>query len=98
MTTGTVLAAAPFEDFARDNAPLLAAMVCALLAVLALRLIVNVMTRTVVLSLLLLVTVFVAAEHEEITECAQTCRCQLAGVETSVAYCNPKLPRTGDDT
>lgn len=92
---GVVLGAAPFEDFVRDNSPLMAVIVCAILAILAIRLIVNALTRVVVLSLLLLATLFVAAEHEEITECAQTCECQLAGVETNVAYCNPKLPRTG---
>lgn len=91
---GTILAAAPFEDFVRDNSPVMAGIVCAVLALLVIRLIVNSMTRVILLSLLLLVTLFVAAEHENITECTQTCKCTLAGADISVAYCNPKLPRT----
>lgn len=90
-----VLAAAPFEDFVRDNAPVMAGIICVILGLLVIRLIVNTMTRTILLSLLLLTVLFVAAEHEEITECAQTCKCELAGQNVSVAFCNPKLPRTG---
>lgn len=91
---GVILAAAPFEQFVRDNSPVMAAIVCAILALLVVRLIVNSVTRLVLLSMLLLVTIFVAAEHENITECTQTCKCTLAGAEVSIAYCNPKLPRT----
>lgn len=90
-----MLAAAPFEDFARDNAPVMAGIISVILGLLVIRLIVNTMTRMILLSILLLVMVFVTAEHEAITECAQTCKCELAGQNISVAYCNPKLPRTG---
>lgn len=91
---GVILAAAPFEEFVRDNSPVMVGIVCAILALLVIRLIVNSVTRMVLLSLLLLVTLFVAAEHENITECTQTCKCTLAGADVSIAYCNPKLPRT----
>ena len=90
-----VLAAAPYEDFVRENSPVMAGIICVILALLVVRLIVNTMTRMILLSILLLAMVFVAAEHEEITECAQTCKCQLAGQDVSIAFCNPKLPRTG---
>lgn len=92
---GHVLAAAPFEDFARENSPILAVIVCAILALLVVRLIVRNTTRLVLLAGLFGLTLFVAIEHENITQCTQTCKCELAGVKTSIAYCNPKLPRTG---
>ena len=88
-----ILAAAPYEDFARDNSPILALVVCAVLALLVIRLIVKNTTRLILLSVLLLVSLFIALEHENITQCTQTCKCTLAGVDTSIAYCNPKLPR-----
>lgn len=92
---GPLYAAAPFEDFVRDNSPVLAVMVCAALGLLVIRLIVKNTTRLVLLAALLGLSLFVAVEHENITECTQTCKCELAGVETSIAYCNPALPRTG---
>jgi hypothetical protein len=92
---GLVLAAAPYEEFARDNAPVLALVIIAILAILVFRVVVKTMTRMVLLSLLLLVTLFVAIERDEITECAQTCDCELAGIDTSIPFCNAELPRTG---
>ena len=91
----SILAAAPFEDFVRDNSPVMAGIICVILGILVIRLIVNTMTRMILLSLLLLMVIFIAAEHEAITECAQTCECRLAGQDVSVAFCNPELPRTG---
>lgn len=90
---GLVLAAAPYEEFARQNSPVLAAIFLGILALLVFRLVVKTMTRMILLSLLFLVTVFVAVERDEISECAQTCRCQLAGFDTSVAFCEPRFRR-----
>ena len=45
--------------------------------------------RALGVGLLLLVTVFVAAERDEITKCTETCRCELATIDVSVAYCDP---------
>lgn len=89
------MAAAPFEQFVRENSPLLATVVVVILALLVVRLVMRTMTRLILLSLLVLVMVFVAVEHENITECTQTCECTLAGFDTSVPYCNAELPRTG---
>lgn len=87
-----ILAAAPFEDFARENAPFLGLVLCALIGLLVFRLVARAMTRMLLLAILLLTTLFIAAERDEITECAETCKCQLAGVDTSIAFCNPRRP------
>ena len=89
---GMVLAAGRYEEWIRENAPFLAAAVCALLGLLVFRLVVRTVTRMLLLAILLMVTLFIAAERHEIQQCAQTCECELAGVETSVAFCEPNLP------
>ena len=86
---GLVLAAAPYEEWARENSPFLAAIACVLIALLVFRLVVRTVTRMMLLGILLLVTVFVAAERDEITKCTETCRCELATIDVSVAYCDP---------
>jgi hypothetical protein len=86
-----VLAVGRYENWVRDNAPFLAAAVCALLGLLVFRLVVRTVTRMLLLAILLMVTIFIAAERDEIQQCAQTCKCELAGVETSVAFCEPNL-------
>lgn len=91
---GSVLAAAPFEEFARDNSPVLGVIFLGLLALLVVRLVVKTMTRMVLLSIIVLLSLFIAVEHENITQCTQTCSCTLAGVDTSIPWCNSKLPRT----
>ncbi len=89
-----LLAAAPYEQFARDNSPVLAVIICAILALLVVRLVVRNVTRMILLGIILAISLFVAVEHKNITQCTQTCKCTLAGVDTSIPYCNSKLPRT----
>lgn len=89
-----LLAAAPYEEFARDNSPVLAVIVCAALGLLVVRLVVRNTTRMILLSIITAIALFVAIEHENITQCTQTCKCTLAGVDTSIPYCNSKLPRS----
>lgn len=89
---GYLLAAAPFEDFARENAPFLAVLICAILAGLVFRLVVRTVTRMLLLAILLLSALFVVAERDEITKCAETCKCQPGGLDTSIAFCNPNRP------
>lgn len=91
---GHLLAAAPFEDFARENSPILAVIVCAILGLLVARLITKAVTRVALLGIIVLVGLFIVIERDAITECAQTCECRLAGVDTNVPACNAKLPRT----
>lgn len=91
---GFLLAAAPYEEFARDNSPVLAVIVCAALGLLVVRLVVRNVTRMILLAIIVALSLFIAVEHESITECTQTCKCNLAGVDTSIPYCNSKLPRT----
>lgn len=93
---GSVLGQAPFEDFARDNNPLLGVLVCAILAILTIRLITRAVTRLVLLGLFFLVATFVVVQRDNITECTQTCECEIAGIDAEIPYCNPDLPRTGD--
>ena len=88
-----LLAAAPFEEWARENTPVLAAVVCALIALLVFRLVARAVTRMLLLGILLLITVFIAAERDEISKCSQTCRCEPAGIDISVAYCDPLRSR-----
>ena len=86
---GLLLAAAPFEEWARENTPFLGVVVIALIALLVFRLVARAVTRMLLLGILLLITVFIAAERDEISRCSQTCRCEPAGVDISIAYCDP---------
>ncbi len=92
---GYILAAAPFEDFARENSPILAVIICVVLALLVARLITKTFTRLALLGIIVLAGLFIVIERDNITECTQTCECRLAGVDTTVPACNAKLPRTG---
>lgn len=87
-----LLAEAPLEDFARDHLPILAILICVILALLAARLIHRTVTRLVLFGTLGLVSLFVIVERQEIRECARTCECELAGVDTEIPYCNADLP------
>lgn len=89
------MAAAPFEEFARENSPILAVIICVILALLVARLITRTVTRLVLLGIIVLAGLFITLERDNITECTQTCKCTLAGVDTSIPACNAKLPRTG---
>ena len=91
---GYLLAVGRYEEWVREHTPFLAAAVCAVLGFLVFRLVVRTVTRMLLLSLLLLITIFIAAERDEITRCAQTCECQLAGFDVSVAYCDSTLSDT----
>ena len=88
---GHLLAVAPYEDFVREHAPIMFGIICVLLALLVIRLVVRTMTRVILLSLLLLIALFIGIERDNITQCAQTCKCHLAGFDVSVAYCEPKI-------
>ena len=86
-----ILAQAPLEDFARDNSPILGLLVLVILALLIVRLIVRRLTRFVLLSLIVLVGLFIVVERDNITECTQTCRCTIAGVDVELPYCSRDL-------
>ncbi len=92
---GHILAAAPFEEFARENSPILAVIICVVLALLVARLITKTFTRIVLFGIIVLAGLFIVIERDNITECTQTCECRLAGVDTTIPACNAKLPRTG---
>ncbi len=87
---GLVLAAAPYEDFVRDNIPVFVLVMCLILALLVLRLVVKMMTRALLLGILTLTMLFVYVERDNIEVCARTCECTLAGFDTSVPGCNPR--------
>ncbi|MDZ7676492.1 MAG: hypothetical protein U5K30_15655 [Acidimicrobiales bacterium] len=91
----TMLAAAPFEDVARENAPILLVLFLVLLAILIARIIQRAITRSLLLGILVLVGLLVVIERDEINQCAQTCECELAGVDTEVPYCNRNLTAGG---
>ncbi len=86
---GSILAAAPYEEFVRDNSPVMAVVVCLLLALLVVRLVVRTMTRVVLLGGLLLLVLFVYVERNNIQECTQTCSCSIAGLDVELPRCDP---------
>lgn len=86
---GSILAAAPYEEFVRDNSPVLAVLFCLILALLVIRLVVKTMTRMILLSTLLLMVLFVYVERDNIQECTQTCSCAIAGVDVDLPGCDP---------
>ena len=86
---GTLLAAARYEEFVRDNSPVLAVIFCLLVALLVVRLVVKTMTRVVLLSTLLLMVLFVYVERENIQECTQACECAIAGIDVELPACDP---------
>lgn len=92
---GLLLAEAPFEEFARDNSPILGVIILLILAILIVRLIHRTVTRLVMLAFVVLVGLFLVVERDAITECTQTCECELVGQDVDIPYCNRKLPRTG---
>lgn len=89
-------AEARYESFAREYAPILGGVICLILAILVARLITRQITRVLLYGILLTTMLFIYIERDAITECTQTCSCELAGFETSIPYCNRELPRTGE--
>ena len=85
----SIFAAAPYEEFARDNSPVLAVVFCLLLALLVVRLVVKTMTRMILLSTLLLMVLLVYVERNNIQECTQTCECAIVGVDVELPGCDP---------
>lgn len=86
---GSIIAAARYEEFVRDNSPVLAAVVCLLIALLVVRLVVRTMTRMILLSMLFLAVLSVYLERDSIQECTQTCRCTIASVDVDLPGCDP---------
>jgi hypothetical protein len=84
-----IFAAAPYEEFVRDNSPVLVVIGCLLAALLVIRLVVKTMTRMILLSTLLLMVLFVYVERDNIQECTQTCECAIAGVDVELPGCDP---------
>jgi hypothetical protein len=84
-----IFAAAPYEEFVRDNSPVLVVLACLLAALLVVRLVVRTMTRMILLSTLLLLVLFVYVERNNITECTQTCECKIAGFDVELPACDP---------
>jgi hypothetical protein len=84
-----IFAAAPYEEFVRDNSPVLVVIACLLAALLVVRLVVKTMTRMILLSTLLLMVLFVYVERNNITECTQTCECAIAGFDVELPACDP---------
>lgn len=87
---GTIFAEAMYEEFVRDNSPLLAVIFCLLLALLVVRLVVRTMTRMILLSTLLLMVLFVFVQRGNIRECTQTCECAIVGVDIELPACDPE--------
>jgi hypothetical protein len=79
-----ILAAAPYEEFVRDNSPVLAVAFFLILALLVIRLVVKTMTRMILLSTLLLMVLFVYVERDNIQQCTQTGECSIAGVDVEL--------------
>ena len=88
---GPIFAAAPYEEFVRDNSPVMAVIFCLLVALLVVRLVVRTMTRVVLLSTLLLMVLFVFVERNNIQECTQTCECAIAGIDVELPGCDPAI-------
>lgn len=86
---GFIFAEAPYEEFVRDNSPVLAAVFFLLLALLVVRLVVRTMTRAILLGLLTLMGLFVYVERNDIQECTQTCSCSIVGVDITLPSCDP---------
>lgn len=86
---GAILAAAPYEEFVRDNSPVLAVVFCLILALLVIRLVVKTMTRMILLGTLLLMALFVFVERDNIQDCTQTCTCAIAGIDVELPACDP---------
>lgn len=86
---GSILAAAPYEEFVRDNSPVLAVVFCLLLALLVVRLVVRTMTRMILLGTLLLLVLLVYVERDNIQDCTQTCDCAIAGFDVELPACDP---------
>ena len=49
------------------------------------------LTRTVLLAVLALAVLFVFIERDNITECARTCECAVAGFDLDVPGCDDSL-------
>jgi len=86
---GLILAAGRYEEWVRDNSPVLAVLFCVLLALLVVRLVVKTMTRFILLGTLLLLTLFVYVERANIQQCTQTCECSVAGYDVELPGCDP---------
>lgn len=86
---GFIFAEAPYEEFVRDNSPVLAAVFFLLLALLVIRLVIKTMTRMILLGLLTLMVLFVYVERRDIQECTQTCSCSIAGWDVTLPSCDP---------
>lgn len=85
---GGLLAAAPYEDFARRNTPTMIAVALIIAALLVVRLVYRTLTRTILLAILTLIATFVLVERDNIQECAETCECSIAGVDATVPRCD----------
>lgn len=86
---GPIFAAARYEEFVRENSPVLAVVFCLIVALLVVRLVVKTMTRMILLSTLLLLVLAVYVERDDIQECTQTCECAIAGVDVELPGCEP---------
>lgn len=86
---GFIFAEAPYEEFVRDNSPVLAAVFFLLLALLVIRLVVKTMTRMILLGLLTLMVLFVYVERRDIQDCTQSCSCNIAGWDVTLPGCDP---------
>ena len=85
----SILAAARYEEFVRENSPVLAVVFCLILALLVVRLVVKTMTRVVLLGTLLMLVLFVYVERDNIQECTQACKCAIAGMDVELPGCDP---------
>ncbi len=87
---GSILAAAPYEDFVRDNSPVLVVIFFLILALLVVRLVVKTMTRLILLGIITLMALFVFIERDNIRECTSTCSCTIAGADVELPACDPE--------
>jgi hypothetical protein len=84
-----LLAAAP--AWFADNLLLIAGVVLAALTILVLRVVSDVITRTVLLALIVAVAVFVYANRAPLKACAATCECRVVKQDIDVPLCDPDL-------
>ena len=75
-----------------DNVTPIAVVTLIVLSIVVVRMVQKVMTRTILLTLIAGVALFVYANNEALTACASTCNCRLVGQDVDVPLCDTELP------
>lgn len=85
-----LLYASGVEELVREHSPLVAVLVCVVLALLVVRVVARALTRVVLLGVLAAAALFVYAERDEIRTCTVRCECRIAGVDVELPACDPE--------